>query len=220
MKQIQTELMPGYVADVKPMALTETQEASLSRQSRLVIGTTYLFPAQAFHSKKNEQSPTGWSNRAACYAIAPDGTITGIVTLSYSALRAAYLGRVTETSEAPAIEAEERDGVMRAKANSGVAFISNIKGGRAPLAAVVLNGEKTAAITAPFALKVTGRSDFYTTVLERRDDGKFDMQVDAEGNLAIATRNDYEFEYVVPTKEMLESVNPAKDMAELKDFLL
>ena len=71
-----------------------------------------------------------------------------------------------------------------------------------------------------FALKVTGRSDFYTTVLERRDDGRYDMQVDSNGNLAIATRNDYEFEYVVPTKEMLESMNPEKDMAKLKDYLL
>lgn len=219
MKQVQNEIVSGYNTDVKPMELTPNQELALGRMSRLVIGAIYLFPAQAFHTKKAEQSPTGYSNRAVCYEIAADGTVNAIKTLSYSALRAAYLGRVTETSAIPVIEAEDRDGLKRAKAGS-VSFVSNMKGGQAPIAAKDHNGVKTAVITAPFAIKVTGRSDFYTTVLERREDGRYDMQVAEDGNLAIATRNDYEFEYIVPTKEMLSVMNPTKDCAELKDYFL
>jgi len=221
MKQIVNELSNGYAADIKPMELTESQELALSRMSRLVVGATYLFPAQIFHAKPTENSATGFSNRAACYEIADDGSITGIKTLSYSALRAAYLGRVTADAEIPVIEAEEREGLKRAKAGQA-SFVSNIKGGQAPIQKLEKDGKKTAIITAPFALKVTGRGEFYTTILERRDDGRYDMQVDANGNLAITSRNDYEFDYVVPTKEMLESINPVKDMPELssKGFIL
>ena len=218
MKQIQTELIDGYTSDIKPMELTPNQELALGRMSRLVIGAIYLFPAQVFHSKKTEYSPTGYSNRAACYEIAADGSIIAIRTLSYSALRAIYLGRITETSKIPIVRAENRDGLYRPV--RGTEFISNKKGGEPPIDTIEKDGVKVRIIKYPFALKVTGRSDFYTTVLERRDDGRYDMQVDSNGNLAIATRNDYEFEYVVPTKEMLESMNPEKDMAKLKDYLL
>ena len=218
MKQIQSELIPGYSSDVKPMELAIDQDIAFSSRSRLVIGTTYLFPAQIFHTKKTEYSITGYSNRAACYAIASDGTIIGIHTLSYSALRAIYLGRVTDTSEAPIVRAEMREGLYRPI--RGTEFISNKKGGEPPIDAQEKDGVKVAIIKYPFALKVVGRSDFYTLVPERRDDGRYDMKVDVDGTLVVETRNDYEFEYIVPTKEMLESINPKADMAELKDFML
>lgn len=218
MKQIQTELIPGYSSDAKPMELAIDQDIAISRQSRLVIGMTYLFPAQIFHTKKTEYSITGYSNRAACYAISNDGTIVGIVTLSYSALRALYLGRVTENSRVPIVRAEIRDGLYRPI--RGTEFISNKKGFKPTIEAQEKDGVKIAVIKYPFALKVVGRSDFYTLVPERRDDGRYDMKVDVDGTLVVETRNDYEFEYIVPTKEMLESINPTRDMAELKDFML
>ena len=221
MKQIVNELSNGYTLDIKPMEVTETNEIALSRQSRLCIGSTYLFPAQVFHAKPivfNNSGDTVISNRAACFEISEDGSLTGIKTMSYSALRALYLGRVTYDSDIPTIRAEIRDGLIRPI--RGTAYISNKKGGEPPIEAYMKDGKKVAVIKYPFALKVTGRCEFYTTVLERRDDGRYDMQVEASGNLAIASRNDYEFEYIVPSQEMLESFNPMKDMPELKDYLL
>lgn len=218
MKSLQNEVAKaGYADGLQPMSLTKTQESSLSRMSNLVTGNTYLFPAQVFHAKKNELSPTGVSNRAAAYEFDAAGNYIGVKTLSYSALRAAYLGKVTETSEAPEIEVEDRDGVQRAKRGQA-SFISNIAGGQAPIAIREVNGVKTAAIQSPFALKVTGRAEFYTTSMVRRDDGQYDMEAE-NGLLKIVTRNDYEFDYVTDIKAMSDQADP-KEMEALKDFLL
>lgn len=219
MKGIQTEIVSGYNADVKPMEATPNQELILGRMSRLIKGAIYLFPAQVFHTKKSGRSPTGYANRAVCYEFTADGTLNAIKTLSYSALRALYLGYVTEDYHIPMIKSEFRDGLIRPKKGM-VNYISNIKGGEAPVEIRDLNGIKTIVIAYPFALRVTGRADFFTTVLNRREDGKYDMAVDPNGNLAIAIRNDYEFEYVVPSKEMLESVTPQKDVPELEEYFL
>lgn len=218
MKPIVNELRNGYTLDIKPMEVTESYELALSRMSRLIVGSTYLFPAQVFHAKPSKFSVTGFTNRAACYEIGEGVSITGIKTLSYSALRALYLGRVTPEDDVPVLRAEIRDGLIRPK--RGTVFKSNIKGGEPPIEAYMKDGKKVVVIKYPFALKVTGRGEFYTTILERRDDGRYDMLVDADGNIAITSRNDYEFEYIVPSQEMLESVNPQRDMPELKDYLL
>lgn len=219
-KKLKTnEISATYNADIKHMNLTATQESAISRMSNLVIGNTYLFVPQLFHAKPNAQSPTGFSNRAACYEIDPAGNVVGVKTLSFSALRAAYLGKVKELEHIPQVESEERDGVIRAK-RGAVSFVSNIAGGQAPISVKEVAGIKTAAITAHFALKVTGRSEYFTTVMNRREDGKYDMATNPDGTLQIQSRNDYDFQYVAPTAEMLKECNPAVDMAALKDYLL
>lgn len=200
--------------------LSESQLNSIqSTTPNLKTGAIYFIPAQvSFIKTVDVNGRQVNSNRVAALEII-NNKPTKVVTIGVSALRASYVGLVSEGK--PELKMELRtegaaSGLYRPVAGQGmrVTTLDN----PAPLEVIERNDAKTVKIATPFAITVKGRNAYWQPKFVEQPDGRYDMAVDDNMNATLRIINDYVLKSVDATPYAVHDLKTLEP--RVADYLL
>lgn len=199
MKKLQN-VFEGSAYESQVASLSEKQLRNLNfGQNRLMPGHFFVVLPQIVHSVPVDVNGTTQnSRRVAVVEFSANLDLIGCNYLTLSSLKSRYYGK---GSEIPVVPTELRDGLARPV--RGTSQITQWEGASFPIVGKELNGDNVAVVTDAFAVHVTGYAKYHAPKFIDLGNGKYDMETNEDGTLALESTTALPFgEQVTDSKIM------------------